>query len=204
MSMVRIVLMSIFVHLGVVTDEECDSQALPSAVPVDPLAAIQARHASLEDELARMQVQLEEAHMLRVETEAKIAQTHAEERRTCLENCFKTSHYPPQGVIIWTSKSAASTRRSLDCLEKKQLIPSRMASRQEDCKCHLITHESDRGGNLYLKTFHMLYTHGLSSRDVLMVDDSPPKMSLNHPFNGLYPWTFDPKVETFGSDTFLV
>ncbi|KAL2610842.1 hypothetical protein R1flu_022534 [Riccia fluitans] len=65
---VGIVLTSIFVHLDIVTDEECDYQALPLVVPVDPLAAIQARCASLEDELARMQVQLEEALVLRVDT----------------------------------------------------------------------------------------------------------------------------------------
>ncbi|KAL2610843.1 hypothetical protein R1flu_022535 [Riccia fluitans] len=31
-------------------------------------------------------------------------------------------------VIIWTSKTATSTRTILDCLEKKQVIPSGMAS----------------------------------------------------------------------------
>ncbi|KAL2629250.1 hypothetical protein R1flu_013936 [Riccia fluitans] len=97
-TIVGVVLTSILVHLGVVTDKECDSLVLLSAVPVDPLVAIYACHVSLEDELARIQVQLEEACVLRVETEAEVARLMWRRDALDLGDCFKTSHYPPHGV----------------------------------------------------------------------------------------------------------
>ncbi|KAL2629792.1 hypothetical protein R1flu_014478 [Riccia fluitans] len=163
--MVGVVLTSIFVHLGVVTHEECDSKALPSAIPIDPLASILLKFVvCLEDESEKMQVQLDKACMLKIETEAEVAQLMQRRDALALEivltsdefattrNRFGYTIYAASSrqyviarlglhefldacmakfqAIIWTSKTTVSMRRILDCLEKEQLIPSRMASGQ--------------------------------------------------------------------------
>ncbi|KAL2620550.1 hypothetical protein R1flu_000755 [Riccia fluitans] len=85
-------------------------------------------------------------------------------------------------VIIWTSRTEQNTKLVLEALESGGCLPPGVKSGQD---------------------FATLEFWNISTRDVLMIDDSPEKGMTNSPYSALYPPTFTPLVTSPDDDTYL-
>ncbi|KAL3687036.1 hypothetical protein R1sor_013345 [Riccia sorocarpa] len=75
---------------------------------------------------------------------------------------------------------------------------------QEHCEAYHTHREDHKGGVLYAKPLDKLYELNLSTKSVLMVDDSFEKNSTNHLQQAVHPPTFDPFSATRSSDKYLM
>ncbi|KAL2623227.1 hypothetical protein R1flu_003432 [Riccia fluitans] len=101
-----------------------------------------------------------------------------------------------------------NTELVLEALESGGCLPLGVKSGQA-CKiwsqshCVKVEGVSKNGIPILLKDFATLEFWNISTRDVLMIDDSPEKGMTNSPYSALYPPTFTPLVTSPDDDTYL-
>ncbi|KAL3692488.1 hypothetical protein R1sor_006139 [Riccia sorocarpa] len=113
-------------------------------------------------------------------------------------------------VILWSSRRAENLDAILKQAVTKKFIPFILKEKcraiwaQEHCEAYHTHREDHKGGVLYAKPLDKLYELNLSTKSVLMVDDSFEKNSTNHPQQAVHPPTFDPFSATRSSDKYLM
>ncbi|KAL2645041.1 hypothetical protein R1flu_012628 [Riccia fluitans] len=104
-------------------------------------------------------------------------------------------------VIIWTSRIEWNTELVLEALESAGCLPLGVKSGQSHCD--KVEGVSKDGIPIFMKDFATLEFWNISTRDVLMIDDSPKKGMTNFPYSALHPPTFTPLVTSPDNDTYL-
>ncbi|KAL2628693.1 hypothetical protein R1flu_013379 [Riccia fluitans] len=116
--------------------------------------------------------------------------------------------------------TAANLLLVLEALESAWFLPLGVKSGQltyllflhifsQACKiwnqshCDKVEGVSKDGIPIFMKDFATLEFWNISTRDVLMIDDSPEKGMMNFPYSPLYPPTFTPLVTSPDDDTYL-
>ncbi|KAL3700912.1 hypothetical protein R1sor_018934 [Riccia sorocarpa] len=113
-------------------------------------------------------------------------------------------------VILWSNRRAENLDAILKEAVTKKFIPFILKEKcraiwaQEQCEAYHTHREDHKGGVLYAKPLDKLYELNLSTKSVLMVDDSFEKNSTNHPQQAVHPPTFDPFSATRSSDKYLM
>ncbi|KAL3676291.1 hypothetical protein R1sor_026239 [Riccia sorocarpa] len=101
-------------------------------------------------------------------------------------------------LLLWSSRKGDNLTVIIRDMETRKLIPNLMNTKcvaiwaQEECEAHHTSREDHKGGVLYAKPLDKMYELNVSTRMVLMVDDSVEKNSTNHPHQAVHPPTFDP------------
>ncbi|KAL3680322.1 hypothetical protein R1sor_023278 [Riccia sorocarpa] len=139
----------IFIHLGIITGEECDAPPAASTAPADP-SGVEAALKKGFDVLSC----LEKSLVVRP-GDCLVA---------FLELLQKRCH-----IIVW-------------------------------CRASLKNPED----GAKLKSFRRLYDHGICLRDVLLVDTSPERNSLNDPYSAVHPKSVDKFPSAAESSTWLL
>ncbi|KAL3694739.1 hypothetical protein R1sor_008390 [Riccia sorocarpa] len=113
-------------------------------------------------------------------------------------------------LLLWSSRKGDNLTAIIRDMETRKLIPNLMNTKcvaiwaQEECEAHHTSREDHKGGVLYAKPLDKMYELNVSTRVVLMVDDSVEKNSTNHPHQAVHPPTFDPFKGNRESDKYLL
>ncbi|KAL2653715.1 hypothetical protein R1flu_021843 [Riccia fluitans] len=112
-----------------------------------------------------------------------------------------------QEIVAKVKKEAAELQRRID--EQRVQLVSIQELETQACKiwsqshCDKVEGVSKNGIPLFMKDFATLEFWNISTRDVLMIDDSSEKGMTNSPYSALYPPTFTPLVTSPDDDTYL-
>ncbi|KAL2642046.1 hypothetical protein R1flu_009633 [Riccia fluitans] len=104
-------------------------------------------------------------------------------------------------VIIWTSKTERNIELVLEALESAGCLP--LGVKSGHSHCDKVEGVSKDDIPIFMKDFATLEFWNISTRDVLMIDDSPEKGMTNFPYSALYPPTFTPLVTSPDDYTYL-
>ncbi|KAL2610067.1 hypothetical protein R1flu_028640 [Riccia fluitans] len=110
-------------------------------------------------------------------------------------------------VIIWTSRTERNIELVLEALESGGCLPLGVKSGQacriwSQSHCNKVEGVSRDDIPIFMKDFATLEFWNISTRDVLMIDDSLEKGMTNFPYSALYPPTFTPLVTSPDDDTY--
>ncbi|KAL3693387.1 hypothetical protein R1sor_007038 [Riccia sorocarpa] len=160
-TFVAVPLTRIFIHLGIITGEECDAPPAAPAAPADPSEG-SAAWRSLVVRPGDCLVAL-------------------------LELLQKRCH-----IIVWSRASLKYVTAFLGLMVSKGYLPAFMLDPQV---CTLwggdgvetVHPRRNLEDSAKLKSFRRLYDHGICLRDVLLVDTSPERNSLNDPYSAVHP-----------------
>ncbi|KAL3688818.1 hypothetical protein R1sor_015127 [Riccia sorocarpa] len=166
----------IFIHLGIITGEECDA---PPTAPAE-MANKKGVEAALKNGFEVLSC-LEKSLVVRP-GDCLVA---------LLELLQKRCH-----IIVWSRASLKYVTAFLGLMVSKGYLPAFMLDPQV---CTLwggdgvetVRPRRNLEDSAKLKSFRRLYDHGIYLRDVLLVDTSPERNSLNDPYSAVHPKAVD-------------
>ncbi|KAL3683510.1 hypothetical protein R1sor_001532 [Riccia sorocarpa] len=185
-TFVAVPLTWIFIHLGIITGEECDA---PPAAPADPAGV----EAALKNGFEVLSC-LEKSLVVRP-GDCLVA---------LLELLQKRCH-----IIVWSRASLKYVTAFLGLMVSKGYLPAFMLDPQVCTlwggdKVETVHPRRDLEDSAKLKSFRRLYEHGICLRDVLLVDTSPERNSLNDPYSAVHPRAVDKFPSAAASSTWLL
>ncbi|KAL3694036.1 hypothetical protein R1sor_007687 [Riccia sorocarpa] len=148
----------IFIHLGIITGEECDAPPAALAAPAAPA------------DPAGVEAVLKNGFEVLSCLEKSLVVRPGDCLVALLELLQKRCH-----IIVWSRASLKYVTAFLGLMVSKGYLPAFMLDPQ------------DLEDSAKLKSFRMLYEHGICLRDVLLVDTSPERNSLNDPYSAVHP-----------------
>ncbi|KAL3675682.1 hypothetical protein R1sor_025630 [Riccia sorocarpa] len=194
-TFVAVPLTWIFIHLGIITGEECDAPQLAPAAPADPSET--SRRSGDSGVWVYAEVEMQRAHLI-------VEITHLEECRAemankkgveaALKNGFEVLSCLEKSLVVWPGDCLVAL---LELLQKRChiIVWSRASLKCAHCgvgmEWRLCCPRRNLEDSAKLKSFRRLYDHGICLRDVLLVDTSPERNSLNDPYSAVHPKAVD-------------